>query len=231
MNLLLQSISVVVTVLVFWMCKKIYARWKFFFLTPLLICPILIILLLAVLHTPYVTYAKGTSLLTNLLGPATVAFAVPMYKHFALLKKYSIEVLMSIIVGSAMAITSSFLFSLWMGLSTSTVDSIVPRSITTPIAMNISQLIGGLPTMTAVFVIITGLIGMIVGPMVIRMLSIKASTAKGLLLGMGAHGAGTSRAFEIGELEGTFASLGMIVAGIVGFILTSTFFPILDHSL
>jgi putative effector of murein hydrolase len=97
--------------------------------------------------------------------------------------------------------------------------------------MDISKTIGGVPTLTAVFVIVTGLAGTVVGPLLIRLIGIQSSTAKGLLLGMGAHGAGTSKAFEMGELEGTFASLAMVVAAIISIILAYTFFPVLQTEL
>lgn len=231
MKLLIPIASIIVTILLFFLCKKIYLKWKFILFSPILICPIILIMLLLIFHTSYASYNSGAQFLTKLLGPATVAFAVPMYKHFHLLKKHGIEIIASMAVGTLTAITSSFLFALWMKLSPSLINSLVPRSITTPIAMDISKTIGGIPAMTAVFGIITGLTGTILGPFLIRFISIKTSTAKGLLLGMGAHGAGTSKAFEIGELEGTFASLAMVVAGIISIILAYTFFPVLQSEL
>lgn len=231
MSLFLQIVSVAITVFVFGLSKKVYQRWNFVLLSPILTCSIILIFLLALFHTPYQTYDGGAKWLTSLLGPATVAFAVPMHKHFQLLKKHGVEIIVSIAIGSLTAIGSSFIFAKWMKLSPYLANSLVPRSITTPIAMDISRTIGGVPTMTAVFVIITGLAGTILGPFLIRILSIQAMTSKGLLLGMGAHGAGTSKAFEIGELEGTFASLAMVIAAIISTILTYTFFPILQSDL
>ncbi|MDR7073248.1 LrgB family protein [Fictibacillus barbaricus] len=231
MILTLEILSFCLTIFIFYMCKKLYARWTFVLLSPILITPFLLVVLLLVSHTPYTAYAEGTKWLTNLLGPATVAFAVPMYKHFHLLKKHIVEIILSLLTGSSVAIVSTFLFALWLQLSPSLINSLVPRSITTPIAMDISKTIGGIPTMTAVFVIVTGLTGTVIGPLLIRILSIKKSTSKGLMLGMGAHGTGTSRAFEIGELEGTFASLAMIVAAVITIILAFTIFPVLQSDL
>ena len=231
MALTLEILSFCLTIFIFYMCKKIYSHWTVVFLSPILITPFLLILLLWVSDTPYKTYAEGTKWLTDLLGPATVAFAVPMYKHFQLLKKHIVEIILSLITGSSVAIVSTFLFALWLQLSPSLINSLVPRSITTPIAMDISKTIGGIPTMTAVFVIVTGLTATVIGPVLIRILSIKKATSKGLMLGMGAHGTGTSRAFEFGELEGTFASLAMIVAAVITIILAFTIFPVLQSDL
>lgn len=225
MNLLLQIVSIAGTFFIFELCKKVYGRWNVVWLSPILTCSVILISLLAIFHIPYQTYNGGAKVLTNLLGPATVSFAVPMHKHFQLLKKHGVEIIVSIAIGSVAAIGSSFLFAKWMKLSTSLINSLVPRSITTPIAMDMSRTVGGIPTMTAIFVIITGLAGTILGPLLIRILSIQTITSKGLLLGMGAHGAGASKAFEIGEQEGTFASLAMVVAAIISIILAYTFFP------
>ncbi|MED1203669.1 LrgB family protein [Heyndrickxia acidicola] len=231
MEHLLPIASLILTAAIFVLCKKLYKKRKSLLLTPILICPLILIIMLLISHTSYSTYNSGAQWLTKLLGPATVAFAVPMYKHYQLLKKHVVEIIISLIVGSLTAIASSFLFAVWVKLSPSLINSLVPRSITTPIAMDISKTIGGVPTLTAVFVIVTGLAGTVVGPLLIRLIGIRSSTAKGLLLGMGAHGAGTSKAFEMGELEGTFASLAMVVAAIISIILAYTFFPVLQTEL
>ncbi|WP_010299886.1 LrgB family protein, partial [Kurthia senegalensis] len=195
-------------------------------LSPLLTCPIIIIILLFIFNVDYAQYNGGAEWLSKLLGPATVAFAVPMYKNYAILKKNAVAILTSLVTGSIVAIVSSFLFALFAGLNKEMINSLVPKSITTPIAMDISTMIGGEPTMTAVFVIVTGLTGSVVGPIVIHYMHFKQAASKGLLLGMGAHGAGTSKAFEFGEKEGTFSSLAMVVAALVSIILSETFFPI-----
>lgn len=231
MALLIVIGSILVTYIVYRGSRKAYARWKIFIFSPLLLSPIVLILLLSLSEVSYSTYYSGAKWLSYLLGPATVAFAVPMYKQVHLLKKHLFEVVASIVVGSAVAIVSSFLYAVWIRLSPSLITSLVPRSITTPVAMDVSKTIGGVPTLTAVFVIITGITGSIMGPGMIRLLKIEKATAKGLMLGMSSHGAGTSRAFEIGDLEGTFATLAMITAAIITIILAYTIFPALQNEL
>ncbi|WP_026695885.1 LrgB family protein [Peribacillus kribbensis] len=231
MVLLTKIVSILFTYLVYKISKQSYSRWNLFFLTPLLISPIVLIILLIATHTSYDSYYSGSKWLSFLLGPATVSFALPMYRQLKLLKKHLFEIIASITAGSAAAIISSFFYALWLQLGPSLTTSLVPRSITTPVAMDISKTIGGVPTLTAVFVIITGITGALVGPLWIRMLKIEKSTAKGLMLGMSAHGAGTSKAFELGELEGTFASIAMIVAALITIILAFTIFPVLQSEL
>ncbi|MGZ4161729.1 MAG: LrgB family protein, partial [Neobacillus sp.] len=158
---------------------------------------------------------------------ATVAFAIPIYKHFQLVKKYIGNIIVSITAGTLIAIFSSFGLSKLIHLNSDFVVSILPRSITTPIAIEVSKEIGGLPTLTTVFVILTGVIGGVIGPMVIKGLSIKTPIAKGLALGMAAHGAGTNKAMEYGEQEGTFSTLAMIFAAWITLIWGFSLIPAL----
>lgn len=225
------ALSLIGTIVVFYASKWLYARYEKIWLSPLLICPLILVVILLTTDTSYTQYNSGAEVLSTLLGPATVAFAVPMYKNYALLKKNALAIFASLLIGCIVAIVSSLIFALAAGLNNEMINSLVPRSITTPIAMDISNIIGGEPTMTAVFVIVTGLTGSIVGPIVIRTLRFRRAASKGLLLGMGAHGCGTSKAFEFGELEGTFSSLAMIVAALVSIILSETFFPYLSKIL
>lgn len=162
-----------------------------------------------------------------MLGPATIAFAIPIYKHFHLLKKYFSIIVISITTGSIVAITSSFALSLIIHLQPDFLISLLPRSITTPIAIEVSKEIGGLPTLTTVFVILTGVIGGIIGPFVMKSFSIRSPIAKGLALGMGAHGVGTTKAMEIGEQEATFSTLAMIFAAWITLVWGNSLIPLL----
>lgn len=229
MSLLIAIVSLLGTIAVFYTSKMFYKKYQKEWLTPILITPLVAIIILLLTGTSYKSYNAGAGILSNLLGPATVAFAVPIYKNFNLLKKHAFEIVLSIAVGSAVAITSSFIFAVFVGLNNELVHSIVPRSVTTPIAMDISNMIGGSPTLTAVFVMVTGILGSLIAPLVIKVCRFHRPSSRGLLLGMGAHGTGTSKAFEFGELEGTFASLAMIVAALISIVLSTTFFPAFEH--
>lgn len=220
-------ISFISTILFYVGAKFLYKKTGVIFLSPLVICPVLLISLLLSFHVSYDTYNNGTQWITDMLQPATVAFAVPLYKYHKLLKKHVIEILIGVSGGSVVAILSSIFFGRWLHLAPQMLDSLAPRSVTTPIAMNVSQTIGGVPIMTAVFVILTGVTGMIIGPLVLRWLPIKQKISQGMLLGMGAHGAGASKAYEIGPTEGAIASLTMIVAGLVTIVLAPLLVPII----
>ncbi|WP_409370394.1 LrgB family protein [Lysinibacillus sp. 38-6] len=229
MTFVIAVISLLGTIATFYACKALHQKFQKEWLTPILITPLVIIIVLLVTDTSYASYNAGANILSNLLGPATVAFAVPIYKNVQLLKKHAFEIIVSIAVGSAVAIASSYIIALVVGLNNELVHSLVPRSVTTPIAMDISNMIGGSPTLTAVFVMTTGILASLLAPIVMRLCQFKKPSARGLMLGMGAHGTGTSKAFEMGELEGTFASLAMIVAALISIVLSTTFFPVLEH--
>jgi predicted murein hydrolase (TIGR00659 family) len=206
-------LSLLVTVLVYGGAKRLYQRYRKIYLSPMLIGPLVLIVMLNAGRVSYASYmSTGGQWLNFLLGPATVALAIPMYKNLDLLKKHGLEIGVSVVLGSAAALFSSVLPALWMHLGPQVVNSLAPRSVTTPVAMDISRSVGGVPSITAAFVMITALTGLVVGPLVIHGLAIRTPVARGALFGMGAHGAGTARAFEFGSLEGTVASISMIAA-------------------
>lgn len=219
-------LSFITTILFYIGAKILYRKTQYLLLSPLVLCPVMLIILLLASHISYDTYNSGTQWITEMLQPATVAFAVPLYKYNKLLKKHMVEILIGVSGGSAIAIISSIFLGKWLHVAPQMIDSLAPRSVTTPIAMNISETIGGLPIMTAIFVILTGVTGMIIGPLILRWFPIHQKISQGMLLGMGAHGAGASKAYEIGPTEGAIASLTMIVAGLVTIVLAPLIVPI-----
>jgi predicted murein hydrolase (TIGR00659 family) len=220
-------ISFLVTILSYLGAKFLYKKNKSVFLTPLLLCPLVLIGLLLSFHIPYDVYNAGTQWITEMLQPAMVALAVPLYKYRSLLKKYGFEIGFGVLGGSVIAVLSSVIYGKWFHLTPQLLDSLAPRSVTTPIAMDVSQSIGGLPAMTASFVIITGIVGLVTGPFILKWFPINQQVSKGMLLGMGAHGAGTARAYEIGSIEGAIASLTMIFAGLITVMVAPMLVPII----
>lgn len=216
-----------ITYLIYFISKKAYKKWTWPLFHPLLLAPIALIIMISMIHVSANNYMGDSRWLTYMLGPATVAFAIPIYKHFHLVKKYIGNIFISITAGSLVAIFSTLGLSELIHLNSDFTVSIIPRSITTPIAIEVSKEIGGLPTLTTAFVIVTAIIGGAFGPMVIKWLSIKTPIAKGLALGMGAHGAGTNKAMEYGEQEGTFSTLAMIFAAWITMLWGLSLIPVL----
>lgn len=206
---------IVATLAIYTISKKIYQRYPKVYLSPLLITPVMLILILMTKGISFEDYNTGGQWLSKMLQPATIAFAIPLYKYYDVLKKHAVVILVSVLTGSITAIVSSALIAELLKLDASMVNSLIPRSVTTPIAMNISQIIGGVPNITAVFVIITGLLGTMLGPMIVKWFRIESEVARGVLLGTGAHGTGTSKAFEFSSLTGTISSISMIVSALL----------------
>ncbi len=194
--------------------KAIHRRWPFWWSTPLVVTPVLLILTVLLLHSSYPDYIRGTHWLVSLLGPATVAFAIPIYQQRALILRYWPVLLVGVVAGSTTAMLTAWLFASALGLHGALRLSLLPRSMSTPFAMSVSGDIGGVPDLTAVFVIFTGIFGAAVGDTLLARLPIRSTLARGALLGMGAHGAGTAKAYEIGADEGAIAGLVMVLVGL-----------------
>ncbi|GIN41682.1 LrgB family protein [Heyndrickxia oleronia] len=217
---MLILLFLILTASIYWGAKWWYTKKKKVYFSPLLLAPILIIFVLALFHISYDSYNSGAKWLTKLLQPATVALAIPLYRYYPILKKYLREILFSVLLGCMMSILASFSISWLVQLNKTLVTSIIPYSITTPIAMGVSSKIGGVPTITAVFVIMTGIIGMILGPWIIRIFGFKSEIARGVLLGTSSHGAGTSKALELSSATGAVSSVCMVLAAITSFCIS-----------
>ncbi|MEC1021169.1 CidB/LrgB family autolysis modulator [Bacillus paralicheniformis] len=213
--MLIGCLSLIATVLIYLGAKAVYSRHPKVYASPLLVTPVILVGLLLFINVPFEAYNAGGRLLTDMLQPATVAFAIPLYKYFPVLKKYAVEIIINVTVGCCIAILSTAFIAKLFKLNEDLIESLVPRSVTTPIAMSVSEMIGGMPAVTAVFVILTALSGSVIGPMVIRYFRIDNEIARGVLLGTSAHGAGTSKAFELSSVSGTISSVSMILAAII----------------
>ncbi len=219
----------VLTVAVYLLAKRIYASSSKMYASPLIITPLLIISFLLLTGIPYESYNAGGKWLTDLLQPATIAFAIPLHKNFKVLKKHAAEIAAGVLSGTVMAVLSSMLLAKWLHLSGDLATSLVPRSVTTPIAMSISQSIGGVPSITAVFVILTGVLGTLMGPSVLRLFRIDNEIARGVSLGTAAHGTGTSKAFELSSLTGTISSIAMILTALLSIGLAPALLAVFLH--
>lgn len=176
---------------------------------PVLIAMSLIIALLVATGTPYPTYFAGAQLVHFLLGPATVALAIPLYRQIQHVRRSLVGILAAVVVGSLTAIASAVGIAWLLGASEKTLISLAPKSATAPVAMAIAEQVGGLPTLTAPVVILAGITGAMTATTLLRLLRIKDWQAGGLAIGLASHGIGTARAFQVNELAGAFSGLAM----------------------
>lgn len=207
------------TILLYLLTKRVHRRWPRWWLMPLAVAPALLMIAALALNVSYRDYIRGTHWLVALLGPATVAFAVPIYEQRALIRRRWPLLLAGMIAGSLTAVATSWALAYVLGIDGELRLSLLPRSISTPFAMEVSGEIGGSPDLTAVFVVLTGIIGAAVGDIVLARLPLRSTLAKGALFGVGAHGAGTARAHQIGREEGAIAGLVMVLVGLMNVAL------------
>lgn len=214
-----------ITLLFYLVAKKLYSKHASIFFSPLLMTPLLIGALLLIAGIPYATYAKQANWLGDLLGPATVAFAIPMHKNYRILQKHAGAIMIGVISGSAAAITTTIGMAWLFRLSPRLLASLVGHSVSIPFALPITARIGGLPALTSLSVVITALLGTAFGSFFIRYLPINTQLARGAMLGLGAQAAGTAKAQELGPEAVTVSSLVMIIAGILTLIVLPAVFP------
>lgn len=206
------------TLLAYLGSRWLYRRSGRYLFSPLILVPTLLLAVAVPLHTAYAEYARNTHWLMGVLGPVTVAFAVPIWQQRKLLARHWPALLIGMLAGSAASIGSSWGLAHLLALDTTTSLSLVPRSITTPFAMPVAEDLGGVPELTAVFVMFTGVLGALFGGVLLRYLPLRTPLARGALFGVGAHGAGVSRAHEVGGEEGSVAGLVMVLTGLLNLL-------------
>ena len=194
---------------------------------PVLIAVALVAALLKLSGTSYKTYFDGAQFVHFLLGPATVALGVPLYKNFALVWRNLAPMAAALVVGSVVAIVSSVGIAAWAGAPREALISMAPKSVTAGVAMAVSEKLGGLPPLTAVLVILTGVIGAVVVTPLMNALRIRDYAARGFAAGLASHGIGTARAFTVNPIAGAFAGIAMGLNAVVTPVLVPLILPLL----
>ena len=211
----LSVLCLVVTLALYFANKRLYRRFHRLPLMPLMFTPILLVLILVFGHISYQNYMGEAHWLLWLLGPATIAFAVPVYDNLAVIKRHWMSLTAGVTTAVVVAVTSSVWLARLFTLPDEIQRSLAVRSITTPFALAAAKLIGGHPELVALFVVVTGVFGMAIGDVLFLRLAIREGMAKGAGFGAASHGAGTARSYELGPQEGVVASLVMMLSGVV----------------
>lgn len=213
-------IGLTATLIAYVFAFRIYERARFSPLAnPVMISVAILVTVLTVTGTPYKTYFDGAQFVHFLLGPATVALAVPLYTQLPKLRSNVLPLLAGLLAGSVAAVISAVGIAYLLGASPEVVRSLAPKSVTIPIAMGVSEKIGGLPSLTAVLVMATGIIGAVSATGLLNLLRVRDYTVRGFATGVAAHGIGTARAFQVSQEAGAFAALGMGLNGVLTAIL------------
>ena len=211
--------GIVISLLSYWIAVQIRKLLPYPIFNPLLISAVISIGILIIFDIDFDTYNKGAQFITFLLTPATVCLAVPLYKQVQILIKHLDAILISLFSGCLAGIVSIFIMCLIMKADPVIYYSLLPKSITTAIAIGVSDKLGGNSTITVGIVIITGILGAIIAKSICKLFKIKHPVAIGLALGNSAHAIGTSKALEFGEIEGAMSSLSIVIAGLLTVII------------
>ncbi|HLP04099.1 MAG TPA: LrgB family protein [Paludibacter sp.] len=197
----------------------VYRRTKITFLQPLLISMVIIIPFLKITGIDYHTFYTNTRMLHFMLGPSVVALGYVLYEQIEHIKGNVVSILTAVFVGSIVGIVSVVLIAKVLGADKILVASLAPKSVTTPIAISLAEKTGGVPALAATFVVICGIFGGVIGPILLRKTGIESEIAKGLAMGSASHALGTARAMEMGALEGAISGLAIGIMGIMTALL------------
>ncbi len=208
----------------FFLAKLIFKRWSVALLNPVLVAIIFVICALKLLNIDYQSFKEGSAVLDFMLGPSVVALGYLLYENIEALRGKILPTLISVSVGAVVGISSVILLCRLIGCDDIITLSMQPKSVTAPIAIALSERSGGIASIAAVCVVITGVSGSIIGPSLLKLLGVTSKTAKGLALGSAAHGVGTAKAVEIGAIEGAVSGLAI---GLMG-VATSLAMPLVE---
>ncbi|TQR07186.1 LrgB family protein [Psychrobacillus soli] len=218
------AVSMIIgTVFIFILMTKLNARFSTPLLLPVLTATILIIILLKSFSLSYDSYMTGAKWIDAMLGPAVVSMAYPLYTQRTIIKQNLFSILTSVVVAMLSGLVSIIIFAKLLNLSNDYILSLLPKSITTPVAMQISGAIGGFPSLTAVFVIIAGLTGALLGPFIFKLCRIEKSVSRGISMGSASHGFGVSKLTEYGEKTLSMGSVSMTLSAIIGAFICPIF--------
>jgi len=210
----IPNLGIVITLLAYLIAQKIQKSIKYnSLLNPVLISITFIVIFLHIAEIPYYIYSESTCFINFLLGPAVVALAVPVYRQCRKVTCSAVSLTGGLLAGSLTSILSIVGIGRFLGLPHETILSLAPKSATTPIAMSVSEKIGGIPSLAAIFVICTGIIGAVAAPPILNAMRIEAADIRGYAIGVASHGIGTAKAFQENAEAGAFAVLGMALNG------------------
>lgn len=212
--------GIVLSILTFEIGLYINKKLKSPIFNPLLISIALIILFLCIFNIPLENFNVGGNMISLFLAPATSVLAISIYNQIDMLKKNFLPIVSGAFVGSLVSMGSVFLLSKAFGLDKALAASLIPKSVTTPIAIEISSQLNGIVPVTVAAVIITGILGSILSPVLIKIFKVKDPMAAGIAIGTCSHAVGTSKAIELGEIEGSMSGVAICIAGIMTVIIS-----------
>lgn len=207
----------------FWFGQYVMHKTRLTIMQPILVSSLLIMLFLTLTGIPYEDYYDQNTLLNYLLPMTAVVLAIPLYRNLHILKKYALPILVGVISGTLTTMGVMVVLGRLIGTDSKMILTMLPKNATNPIAIEVSKMIGGIPSLTVALVVIAGLIGSLFGPQILSFMRIKNLIARGIAMGCMSHAIGTDRAFKEGEIEGSMSSLAMALSGTFVAIISPIF--------
>lgn len=214
---------IVSTVIGFLVMTKFYRKFPHPLTMPIITTTVLTVIVLLFFEIPYANYMEGGKWIQSMLGPAVVALAYPLYNQREIVMRYKYSILFSIVIAMVIGIISVMAFMLLFGVSKELMLTAIPKSLTTPVAMQVSESIGGIPPLTAVLVMLAGVIGALVGPTIIKYAKIDSAISRGVAIGSASHGVGIAKLKDYGEQELSIGSLAMGLSAVCGAFICPLF--------
>ena len=219
-NVLIAILFVSLTIVTYTFAKKLYEKYPTPLFIPIIVTTAFIVILLLLFNIDYDTYMIGGEWINKFLGPAVVALAFPLYQHRAILKRLALPIFSGTFIGAIMGVVSGGWMAKVVGFEEELIYSIIPKSVTTPVAMDISNSLGGNASLAAVFVMIAGIAGAMFCQVVYKLFRLQSSVGRAVGLGSASHAIGTAKALENSELEGSISTVAMILSAIFVSIIT-----------
>ncbi|MCM3386610.1 LrgB family protein [Ureibacillus chungkukjangi] len=223
MRYLKATIFIVSTVVLFLLMYKLHKRYPYPVLLPILTTTLVLVAALLVFHIPFSDYMEGGKYIQHLLGPAVVALAYPLYKQRRLIMKFKYTILSGIFIAMISGLLSVYIMLKIMKMETNLILTLLPKSLTTPVAMQVSETIGGIAPLTAVFVMVAGFTGALFGPAVYKYSKVTSSIGRGISMGSASHGVGVSKLKDYGEEDLSIGSLSMGLSAVIGAVICPIF--------
>lgn len=217
------AFGIIISILGFEIGGRLKKKFKSDLLNPFLVAVIFVIVFLVVFKIEYGTYYASAQYLSYLLTPTTVSLAIPLYQKIEILKKHWVAILLGIASGVVASSLGILLLSMLFKLSHQDYATLLPKSITTAIGIGVSEELGGIPAITVASIVVTGILGNVCGKVACQVFRLKSPIAKGIGIGTASHAMGTSKAMEMGEIEGAMSSLAIVVAGLMTAIAAPLF--------
>lgn len=220
MTILIGCMALLGTLVVYDLARRLYNRVGSPFLLPLAVSMVVIIFILLIGNISYETYMIGGEWINLLLGPAVVALAYPLYQQRETLRKLTIPIVVGTLFGAVIGVSTGILLAKWAHIDEAILYAVIPKSVTTPVSMAITESLGGATPLAAVFVMIAGIGGVLLSPLIFKYTGINHYVGRGVATGCGSHAIGTATIMKTNELEGSISTIAMVISAVVVSIIT-----------